>query len=148
MPVIWRFEYTTESGTSSIEFDRREAARLIIRDNCRVDVQRYKSGLVRIYHSPVLWKSGEFTIRQVGGTFEKVRSLARLTCPLKIYYRYHVDQALFINAGIIPERSELFVGGNPAAGDLVIRFAEISVDRVAPGLLYFPHGGYLNGNMG
>lgn len=145
MAVVWRFEYTGESGSETIEFDKKEAASLEIRDNVALDVQRYKSGLVRIYLGPSNYKSGAFVFRQISGTAAKIRTLSRITTTIKCFYRYHRDQSLYLNIAIVPKRTERIVAGWTAADDLTLDFVEVEVDSVLPGLLYFPNGGSLYG---
>lgn len=145
MAVVWRFEYIGESGAEAIEFDKREAASLKVRDNVALDIQRYKSGLVRVYYGPSIYKSGTFTFRQISGTAAKVRTLGRITTTVKCFYRYHREKSLYLNIGIIPRRAERIVAGWTAADDLTLDFVEVEVDSVLPGLLYFPNGGSLYG---
>lgn len=124
MSVVWRFEYDDGGVPAVIEFDRTEAAQLRRRLNCRMDVQRYKSGLCRVYYAPYSYYSGEFTYRLRPGTYEKVRTIAALRVPVKVYYRYHVAADTFIWANIVPVTEERFFAGWLAADDVTIQFIE------------------------
>lgn len=107
-----------------MEFDIQEAAEFRRRSNCQMDIQQYKSGLSRAYIGPVVWQSGSLTVRQIGGTLAKLRTLAALKTPVKIYYRYHIVPATYVYAYIVPQKTEKYFAGSLLAEDMTINWIE------------------------
>ncbi len=122
--IVWRLEYDPGTGVTALEFGLEEAAEIRIRTNCQEDVQSYKSGLSRVYSGPVSWRSGSLKFRQVGGTLARVRAIAALKVPVKIYFRYHISPALYICAHIIPQTTEQYIAGILSAEDLTVNWIE------------------------
>lgn len=122
--VVLRFEYNLGEGEQVLEFDRNEVAVLRRITNCDIDVQYFKNGLARVYIGPAVWLSGEIRFRQVGGTFAKVQSLAAARVPLKMYYRYHLDQELYLDVAMVPGMDEKYVVGHVKADDIVLKWVE------------------------
>ena len=120
--IVWRIEYG--SGPSVMEFDIQEAAEFRRRSNCQMDIQQYKSGLSRAYIGPVVWLSGSMTVRQIGGTLAKLRTLAALKTPVKIYYRYHLAPATYVYAYIVPQKTENYFAGSLLADELTVQWIE------------------------
>ena len=143
--VVWHLEYG-ETPTV-VEFDRDEAAQIRIRTNCPADIQQYKNGLARIYYAPYSWRSGVMRFRQIAGTLAKIRTLAALEVNVKIYYKYHIDQATYILANMVPKRAEAYMAGSLLGDELSLEFIEAEPPYVLPGILYNIKG-LLYGNLG
>lgn len=123
MATVWYLEYN-DGTAKTLSFDRAEAESRRIVTNCPEDVQTYKNGLSRVYSGPVSWRTATLSFRLIRGTLVKVRTLAAVRVPVKLYYHYHVNHTDYIWCNIVPEKAEKYFAGFLSAENIDLEFVE------------------------
>lgn len=118
------FKYDPGTGSQEIDFYDYEAAQNVIRDNCAVDVQTFKNKLVKLYLSPVSYKTFDLTFVTSPDVVDKYDILKAVRVKIRFYYQYNRDDSVFKNVYIIPCTEKYYAAGGLSVQDLKLSLIE------------------------